>query len=71
MSVDILELETRLSELLDRVEQGEKILITKAGRPWASLVPIRPVGERIAGMFRDRISGDPLGSVGADDGRWG
>jgi len=31
--------EARLSELLDRVERGEQIVITRRGRPVARLVP--------------------------------
>ena len=30
---------TRLSELLDRVEKGEQIVITRHGRPIARLIP--------------------------------
>lgn len=39
---------TQLSSLLDRVERGEEIIIAKAGRPVARLVPLaavkRPLG---------------------------
>ena len=38
---------TRLSELLDRVERGEQIIITRHGRPVARLVPERQ-GDRMA-----------------------
>ncbi|WP_374692587.1 type II toxin-antitoxin system Phd/YefM family antitoxin [Accumulibacter sp.] len=31
-----------LSELLDRVEKGEELVITRRGKPVASLAPIRP-----------------------------
>ncbi len=31
---------THLSELLDRVEQGEEILITRRGKPIAKLTPV-------------------------------
>ena len=48
--VNIHEAKTHLSRLLARVEAGETIIIAKAGRPIARLVPIesrpsqRPVG---------------------------
>ena len=33
---------THLSQLLDRVEAGEKIMITRHGEPVAMLVPAKP-----------------------------
>lgn len=41
MSVNIHEAKTHLSRLIDRVEQGEEIVIARAGRPVAKLVPVR------------------------------
>jgi prevent-host-death family protein len=38
-SVGSFEAKTHLSQLLERVARGEKILITKHGRPAAMLVP--------------------------------
>ena len=38
-SVGAYDAKTRLSELLDRVERGEQIVITRHGRPIARLVP--------------------------------
>ena len=32
--------ENRLAELLDKVERGEEIIITRRGRPVAKLVPV-------------------------------
>ena len=39
ISIGAFEAKTHLSELLNRVEQGEHITITKHGRPVARLVP--------------------------------
>jgi prevent-host-death family protein len=39
-SVGAFEAKTHLSELLDRVERGEKITITRHGKPAAMLVPV-------------------------------
>jgi prevent-host-death family protein len=39
--VNINRAKTHLSRLLDRVAQGEEIVIAKAGRPKAKLVPFR------------------------------
>ena len=38
-SVGAYDAKTRFSELLDRVEKGEQIIITRHGRPIARLVP--------------------------------
>lgn len=43
--VNIYDAKTRLSELVDRAADGEEIVIAKAGRPVARLVPLRAVGE--------------------------
>ena len=39
-SVNIHEAKTHLSRLVERVQAGEEIIIAKAGRPAARLVPI-------------------------------
>jgi prevent-host-death family protein len=59
--VNIYDAKTRLSELVDRAESGEEIVIAKAGRPVARLVPLRAVREeRAPGRWRGRarISAD-------------
>lgn len=43
-TVGSFEAKTHLPQLLERVAQGEKILITRHGKPVAMLVPA-PVGE--------------------------
>ena len=43
MEIGAYEAKTRLSALLERVERGEQITITKHGRPIAKLVPIGEV----------------------------
>ena len=40
--VGAFEAKTKLSELLDRVERGEEIIITRRGKPVARLVPHEP-----------------------------
>jgi prevent-host-death family protein len=39
--VTAFEAKTRLGRLLDRVQAGEELLITRHGRPIAKLVPVR------------------------------
>lgn len=45
-TVDVYEAKTRLSELLERVMNGEQIVIARAGKPVAMLVPVAEVPER-------------------------
>jgi prevent-host-death family protein len=40
------EAKNRLSELLDRVELGQSIVITRHGQPVARLVPFEPAFDR-------------------------
>ena len=50
-SVNIHEAKTHLSKQLVRVESGEKIIIEKAGKPIARIVPESYIdGERPSGM---------------------
>ena len=47
---------TRLSQLLDRAAKGEVIIIAKAGKPVARLVPYRDEGsKRVGGQWRGRV----------------
>ena len=39
-TVNVHEAKTHFSKLLERVRQGEEIIVAKAGRPVAKLVPI-------------------------------
>ena len=42
MEVNIHEAKTHLSKLLQRVTEGEEVVIAKAGKPLARLVAVRP-----------------------------
>jgi prevent-host-death family protein len=54
--VDINEAEAELSQLLDRVEAGEEIIIGRSGRPVARLVPYRnPAVQRRPGAWRNKV----------------
>jgi prevent-host-death family protein len=48
--VNVHEAKTHLSQLLVRVAQGEEIVIARAGKPVARLVPIEPKSRRILGQ---------------------
>lgn len=44
--IGAFEAKNRLGSLLDRVEHGEEIVITRRGRPVAKLVPAEPGFDR-------------------------
>jgi prevent-host-death family protein len=52
MEVNVYQAKTHLSRLLRRVAAGEEIVIARAGRPVARLVPIRGGGARQLGIDR-------------------
>ena len=46
----------RLTQLLQRVEAGEEIVIARAGKPAAKLVPfVQSRGPRVGGQCRGKI----------------
>jgi len=54
--VNIYEAKTRLSQLVDRVAEGEEIIISRSGRPVARLVAYyQPTPARKPGRMRGRI----------------
>lgn len=65
--VNVHEAKTHLSKLLDRVHAGEEIILAKAGKPYARLVPMtteRPARKpgRFAGqmVYDDAAFFDPM-----------
>ena len=57
-TVNVHQAKTQLSKLLQQVEAGETIVIARAGKPSAQLVPINahPKGIKPPGAMRDQIS---------------
>ena len=53
--VNIYEAKTHLSELVDRAEGGEEIIIARAGRPVARLVPLHAPARRVPGEWRGKV----------------
>jgi prevent-host-death family protein len=64
-SVGSYEAKTHLPELLERVSRGERILITKNGKPAAMLVPpqseVRPNVRDVIRAMKDLRRGQTLG----------
>lgn len=54
--MNIHDAKTHLSRLVERVETGEEIVIARAGRPVARLVPYRRAGRREPGAWRGRLT---------------
>ena len=50
-TVNVHEAKTRFSSLLERAHAGEEIILAKAGKPYARLVPLEPPPERTAGRY--------------------
>jgi prevent-host-death family protein len=54
--VNIHEAKTHFSRLVERAEAGDEILIARAGRPVARLVPLRSRTQpREPGLWRGRV----------------
>jgi len=60
VQVDIHEAKTHLSQLLARVEGGEEIIIAKAGKPIARLVPVdKRIARRVPGSAKGKVTISP------------
>ena len=54
--INIHEAKTHLSRLVERVEAGEELVIARAGRPVARLIPYRARREpRVPGLLKGQI----------------
>ncbi len=72
MQVNIYEAKTRLSALLEQAQRGEEVIIARAGRPVARLMPIDPAatrsGVRFGGLKSARLKLAPdFHAAGSDD----
>jgi prevent-host-death family protein len=55
-TVNIHQAKTHFSKLVDAVMEGEEIIIAKAGKPAAKLVPIKPIKpKRCLGVLKGKI----------------
>ena len=55
-TVNVHEAKTHLSRLLERVAAGEEVVIARAGRPVARLVPINGEEPRKPGLAKGRLT---------------
>lgn len=68
--VNVHEAKTHLSELLARVEQGEEIVIARAGKPIVQLVPYESRARRFGFLSGPRVPDDffaPLTDADLED----
>jgi prevent-host-death family protein len=54
MTVNVHEAKTKFSALLERAHRGEEIIVAKAGKPHARLVPLEPRRERTPGRYTEK-----------------
>lgn len=55
--VNIYDAKTQLSQLINRVERGEEIVIARHGRPVARLAPLHPARpDRVPGALKGLIT---------------
>jgi len=54
--INIHQAKTHLSKLLIRVHSGEEIIISKAGKPFAKLIPLQPPTKRTPGIAKGRVT---------------
>lgn len=63
IQVNVHEAKTNLSRLLEKAHAGEEIIVAKAGKPYARLVPLARPAERIPGRYAEAVPAgffDPL-----------
>jgi len=54
--VNVHDAKTHLSKLLERVEKGEEVILARAGKPVAKLVPIVPARRPLRpGLMKGRM----------------
>ena len=69
--VNIHEAKTHFSKLLARVHSGEEIIIAKAGKPYARIIPIKQVKQRIPGIAKGKVTDDFFEPLPAEElSRW-
>jgi prevent-host-death family protein len=63
-TVNLHEAKTNLSQLVERAARGEEIVIAKAGRPLARLVPLaKRTSPPHSACWRTRSSSAPISTI--------
>ena len=66
-TVNTQEAKAHLSRLLERVVAGEEVVIARAGKPVARLVPIEPEEPRKPGLAKGRMTDAMFEPLPADE----
>ena len=70
-TVNIHEAKTHLSRLVERAANGETVIIAKAGKPMAKIVPLEPVkvdtSKRLGGLEGQFVIPDDFDTMMADE----
>ena len=57
LTINVHEAKTNFSRLLEQAHAGQEILLAKAGKPYARLMPLAPTGvKRQAGRLFGRVT---------------
>lgn len=57
LTVNVHEAKTHFSRLLEQAHAGQEIILAKAGKPYARLMPLAPTtGRRRPGRLQGRLS---------------
>jgi len=51
--VNMHDAKTNFSKLVDQAHGGKEVIVAKAGKPWARLVPLEKKQERVPGRYHD------------------
>jgi len=65
--INVHEAKTHFSKLLARVHSGEEIIIAKAGKPYAKLIPLNQIKERVPGIAKGALTDDFFDSLPEDE----
>ena len=55
IQVNVHEAKTTLSQLLEKAHAGEEVIVAKAGKPYARLVPLATPAERVPGRYAEPV----------------
>lgn len=53
--INVHQAKTQLSRLLKRAHEGEEIILAKAGKPYARLVPLEEAKPRVPGIVDGKV----------------
>ena len=54
--INVHQAKTQLSRLLKRAHDGEEIILAKAGKPYAKLVPLEKTQQRVPGIVVGKVN---------------